>query len=87
LELSGQRITASDKRLKHINARLNDGFTVEQITEAMTFVATDDWHISEGHNTIEIAIRSTEQIEAKLIKAAAVKVKQSKPANSKRTTS
>ena len=82
LELSGQRITASDKRLKHINARLNDGFTVEQITEAMTFVATDDWHISEGHNTIEIAIRSTEQIEAKLIKAAAVKAKQNKPANS-----
>ena len=73
LEISGQKIKVSKKRLGHISARLNDEFTPEQIIEAMTYVATDNWHITNGHNTIEVAIRSIEQIEAKLIKAQAVK--------------
>lgn len=72
LELSGQRIKPSAKRLSHINARLDDGFTAEQIIAAMTYVATDSWHVDNGNNTIELAIRSTEQIEKKLIKATAV---------------
>ncbi|WP_131667412.1 helix-turn-helix domain-containing protein [Psychrobacter pygoscelis] len=84
LELSGQRIKPTKNRLSHINARLDDGFTPDEITEAMTYVATDAWHISEGHNTIEIAIRSTEQIEKKLIKARAVKNK--KPSGIDRKT-
>ena len=71
LELSGQRIKPSAKRLSHINARLDDGFTAEQIVAAMTYVATDSWHVDNGNNTIELAIRSTEQIEKKLIKATA----------------
>ena len=73
LEASGQKIKPLEKRMSHINARLDDGFTAEQIADVMTFVATDKWHIDEGHNTIEIAIRSTEQFEKKLIKATAVK--------------
>lgn len=68
-ELSGQSIRPLEKRLSHINARLEDGFTVEQIIEAMTFVATDDWHVKEGFNTIELVIRSTDQLEKKLLKA------------------
>ena len=68
-ELSGQSIRPLEKRLSHINARLEDGFTAEQIIEAMTFVATDDWHVKEGFNTIELVIRSTDQLEKKLLKA------------------
>lgn len=68
-ELSGQNIRPLDKRLSHINARLDDEFTPEQIIEAMTFVATDHWHIKEGFNTIELAIRSADQLEKKLLKA------------------
>lgn len=71
IELSGQSIRPLEKRLSHINARLDDGFTPEQIISAMTFVATDHWHIKEGFNTIELVVRSTEQLEKKLIKAQA----------------
>lgn len=73
LEASGQKIKPLDARMKHINARLDDEFTPEQIADVMRFVATDKWHKDEGHNTIEIAIRSTAQFEKKLIKATAVK--------------
>lgn len=72
LKVSGQRIKPSAKRLSHINARLDDGFTPDQIVAAMTYVATDSWHFDNGNNTIELAIRSTEQIEKKLIKAKAI---------------
>ena len=73
IELSGQKIKPSPKRLSHINARLDDDFTEQQIIEAMTYVATDSWHVSNGQNLIEIAVRSTEQLEKKLIKVAAMK--------------
>tara|TARA_R110002073_G_scaffold242543_4_gene404624 strand:+ start:677 stop:1597 length:921 start_codon:yes stop_codon:yes gene_type:complete len=68
-ELSGQNIRPLEKRLSHINARLDDGFTPDQIIEAMSFVATDHWHVREGFNTIELVIRSTDQLEKKLLKA------------------
>lgn len=73
LEISGQKIKPLDKRLKSINARLKDGFTPEQIIEAMQFVATDPWHVTNGHNTIELVIRSTDQLEKKLLKVNALK--------------
>lgn len=73
IELSGQKIKPSKKRLSHINARLDDDFTEQQIIDAMTYVATDSWHVANGQNLIEIAVRSTEQLEKKLIKVAAVK--------------
>ena len=38
LELSGQKIKPSQKRLSHINARLDDGFTEKQITDAMAAI-------------------------------------------------
>lgn len=72
IELSGQKIKPSKKRLSHINARLDDDFTEQQIIDAMTYVATDSWHVSNGQNLIEIAVRSTEQLEKKLIKVAAL---------------
>ena len=71
LELSGQRITASKPRLSHINARLDDDFSADDIIEAMTYVATDPWHLEKGHNKIELAVRSTDQLESKLISARA----------------
>ena len=73
LELSGQKLRSPKKRLAQINARLDDGFTPEEIIEAMTYVATDSWHVASGHNVIELAIRSVEQIESKLIKVQALK--------------
>lgn len=81
LELSGQKVKPLEKRLAHINARLDDGFTEQQIIEAMTYVATDDWHINNGQNQIEIAIRSTAQIEKKLIKVEALKAQQNNQGN------
>ncbi len=72
IELSGQRIRPSKKRLSHINARLDDDFTEQQIIDAMTYVATDSWHVANGQNLIEIAVRSTEQLEKKLIKVASL---------------
>lgn len=76
IELSGQKIKSSKKRLSHINARLDDDFTEQQIIDAMTYVATDSWHVSNGQNLIEIAVRSTEQLEKKLIKIAALNAQQ-----------
>ena len=78
IELSGQKIKPSKKRLSHINARLDDDFTEQQIIDAMTYVATDSWHVANGQNLIEIAVRSTEQLEKKLIKVASLK---SQPTN------
>ena len=80
LELSGQKITASEKRLSHINARL-DKFSADDIIEAMTYVATDSWHVEQGYNKIELAVRSVEQLENKLIaaRAAAKKPALNKP--------
>ena len=75
VELSGQKIKPSKKRLSHINARLDDDFTEQQIIDAMTYVATDSWHVTNGQNLIEIAVRSTEQLEKKLIKIASLKSK------------
>lgn len=75
IELSGQKIKPLKKRLAHINARLDDDFTEQQIIDAMTYVATDSWHINNGQNLIEIAVRSTEQLEKKLIKIASLKSK------------
>lgn len=86
LELSGQKIKPSKKRLSHINARLDDDFTEQQIIDAMTYVATDSWHITNGQNTIEIAIRSTEQIEKKLIKINSIKSQPTQSPASNRTT-
>lgn len=76
IELSGQKIKPSKKRLSHINARLDDDFTEQQIVDAMTYVATDSWHVANGQNLIEIAVRSTEQLEKKLIKIAALNAQQ-----------
>ena len=76
IELSGQKIKPSKKRLSHINARLDDDFTEQQIIDAMTYVATDSWHVTNGQNLIEIAVRSTEQLEKKLIKIAALNAQQ-----------
>lgn len=76
IELSGQKIKPSKKRLSHINARLDDDFTEQQIIEAMTYVATDSWHVANGQNLIEIAIRSTDQLEKKLIKVSALNAQQ-----------
>ena len=85
--LSGQNIKPSKKRLSHINARLDDDFTEQQIIDAMTYVATDSWHITNGQNLIEIAVRSTEQLEKKLIKAASQQAQQSQsPASRTRST-
>lgn len=72
IELSGQKIKPSKKRFGHINARLDDDFTEQQIIDAMTYVATDSWHVANGQNLIEIAVRSTEQLEKKLIKVASL---------------
>ena len=76
IELSGQKIKPSKKRLSHINARLDDDFTEQQIIDAMTYVANDSWHVANGQNLIEIAVRSTEQLEKKLIKLAALNAQQ-----------
>ena len=87
IELSGQRIKPSKKRLSHINARLDDDFTEQQIIDAMTYVATDIWHVANGQNLIEIAIRSTEQLEKKLIKVASQQAQtQQSPASRTRST-
>lgn len=87
IELSGQNIKPSKKRLGHINARLDDDFTEQQIIDAMTYVATDSWHVNNGQNLIEIAVRSTEQLEKKLIKVASQNAQPSQsPASRERST-
>lgn len=72
-ELSGRSERLTEKRKGHFRARLSDGFTVSQIIEAMQFVATDTWHVSKGFNSIDLVIRSTEQLEKKLNQATANK--------------
>lgn len=68
LSLTGQSIKLNDKRKSQINARLKSGYTLDQITQAMQFVATSDWHKQSGNVTFELVMRSDEQLDKQLIK-------------------
>lgn len=66
-EISGQKKLLLDKkRIGYFNGRLNNGYTPEQIKDAMRYVATNKWHRENGQVHIHLAIRSNEQIDQQL---------------------
>lgn len=66
-ELSGQKKLVLDKkRIGYFNGRLDNGYTPEQIKNAMRYVATNKWHCENGHVHLHLAIRSNEQIDQQL---------------------
>lgn len=71
LSLTGQKIKFDNKRKSNINARLENGYTVEQITKAMTYVANSTWHKQNGQVRLELVVRSNEQLDQQLLKAEA----------------
>jgi len=71
IKLTGQKLRARDSRLEQIIARLDDGFTANEIDSAMEYLANSDWHQENGQIRIELAIRDTKQLEGQLIKSKA----------------
>lgn len=69
LSLTGQKIKLDAKRKSHINARLEDGYSLEQIKQAMSYVANSQWHKTNGQVRLELVVRSNEQLDQQLIKA------------------
>ena len=69
LSLTGQKIKLDAKRKSHIKARLEDGYSLEQIKQAMSYVANSQWHKTNGQVRLELVVRSNEQLDQQLIKA------------------
>jgi hypothetical protein len=62
------RLTLTDKRKSHIKARLTEGYTVEQIKQAISNIRTSSFHCGENdkgmmYATIEFICRSSENLE------------------------
>ena len=69
ISLTGQKIKLDAKRKSNINARLENGYSLEQIKQAMSYVANSQWHKANGQVRLELVVRSNEQLDQQLIKA------------------
>ena len=69
ISLTGQKIKFDSKRKSHIKARLDHGYTLDQIKTAMSYVANSQWHKENGQVRLELVVRSNEQLDQQLIKA------------------
>ena len=69
VSLTGQKIKLDAKRKSNINARLENGYSLEQIKQAMSYVANSQWHKENGQVRLELVVRSNEQLDQQLIKA------------------
>jgi len=52
----------SDKRKKMIKKRLKR-WSSEELKKSIDGIANSDWHMKEGHNSIELIFRNDEQVE------------------------
>jgi len=62
------RLTLTEKRKGHINARLLEGYTVQQIKQAISNIRTSSFHCGENdknmmYATIEFICRNSENLE------------------------
>lgn len=67
----------SDKRKSKIQARLRQGYTVDQIKQAITNCSNSEYHIQNGHTDIELICREPEKLDrfiAMSVKAPAVEL-------------
>jgi DNA-binding PadR family transcriptional regulator len=69
ISLTDQKIKFDSKRKSHIKARLDHGYTLDQIKTAMSYVANSQWHKENGQVRLELVVRSNEQLDQQLIKA------------------
>ena len=69
ISLTDQKIKFDSKRKSHIKARLDYGYTLDQIKTAMSYVANSQWHKDNGQVRLELVVRSNEQLDQQLIKA------------------
>ena len=69
ISLTDQKIKFDSKRKSHIKARLDHGYTLDQIKTAMSYVANSQWHKDNGQVRLELVVRSNEQLDQQLIKA------------------
>ena len=54
----------TDERKNKILARLNDGYTVEQIKQAVDGCASSEYHTNSGHTDIELICRTGSKLES-----------------------
>lgn len=62
------RLTLTDKRKSHIKARLQEGYTLEQIKQAISNIRTSSFHCGENdknmmYATLEFVCRNAETLE------------------------
>lgn len=69
ISLTDQKIKFDSKRKSHIKARLDHGYTLDQIKTAMSYVANSQWHKENGQVRLELVVRSNEKLDQQLIQA------------------
>jgi hypothetical protein len=57
------KASLTDKRRKHLNARLNDGFTVDELKRYMDYVRQTDFYLEKGVFFIENIMREASRVE------------------------
>lgn len=63
------RIKLTEKRRKHINARLSEGYTVEQLGIAAYAASRDQWVVEKGKGQIEHVYRNAANVDRYMQKA------------------
>lgn len=52
------KIPLDGERAKKVRARLGDGFTVDQLKQALDLAGADDWFVQHGHDDPKTVLRS-----------------------------
>jgi len=57
------RTTLNKDRASKIKARLKEGYSVDEIKQAITNCSMDDWHMSQGVNDVEYICRNQQNLD------------------------
>lgn len=60
---SGAPMKPSPKRLSAIQARLNEGYTLEELKQAVDGCLSKDWNVENGYTDIELICRDQQRVE------------------------
>ena len=60
---SGAPMRPSPKRLSAIQARLNEGYTLEELKQAVDGCLSKDWNVENGYTDIELICRDQQRVE------------------------
>lgn len=81
--LRARGLTREKPEWRHINARLDDGYTPAELKTAITAMCNDSWYTEKNLDQLEMAVRSGKKVDEFLARAA--NPRDSKPVLSEKT--